>query len=83
MKYILIITLFFMLGACDKEINDTPPAKDALSCEIAYNFKYLSTDEMPVSCHTISDGECCLWKLDSGAHYEMCLDEYCIWEFRD
>ena len=83
MKYILAITLLFIFGACEKEINNAPPIKGNFSCEKAYEFKHSTGDDLPASCHTVSDKECCLWKLDSKTYYEMCLDQYCIWEPKD
>ena len=78
MKYILIIAITLMINSCINQPADH--VENITACEEAYEFEYSTNAQFPVACYTINNKECCSWKLRSGTHMEMCLDEVCIWK---
>ena len=78
MKYILIC-IVLSLAACEEKPTAPWPATD---CRSAYEFKISADSELPVTCHTTGDTECCLWELEHGKALEMCLDDSCLWQIK-
>ena len=70
--------LFAIAGCAEKNIPNP-----TTNCESAYEFKYTTSDDLPVACYTVNSKECCSWELRSGTHMEMCLDESCLWQVKD